>query len=158
MIEPLTAAQLPELEPGAREFYASSTVLRYLDPARFIEIWTAFLRSGNAAIFASRDDAEEKPGMITGAIGGILHPDLYDGSRTIADEFFWFARPEHRGAGVALYRAFEAWARERGASEIQMCHLIDSMPAKVARFYAGAGFRAVEVRYSKELRNGAQDA
>jgi GNAT superfamily N-acetyltransferase len=152
MIERLTTAQLPELEPGAREFYASSTVLRYLDPARFIEIWTAFLSSGNAAIFAARNGAGEKPGMITGAIGGIVHPDLYDAARLVADEFFWFARPDHRGAGVALYRAFEQWARERGASEIQMCHLIDSMPAKVARFYMSAGFHAVEVRYSKDLQ------
>ena len=145
MIEPVTIDQLRELEDAARAFYASSAALRTFNLARFVEVWTILLSGGRAAIFA------ERRGAVVGAIGGILHPDLYDPSREVADEFFWFVLPEHRGAGVALYRAFERWARERGAHQIQMCHLTDVMPAKVSRFYERAGFQPIETRYAKEL-------
>ena len=60
-------------------------------------------------------------------------------------------RPASRGAGVALYRAFEEWARVRGAAALQMVHLFDVMPAKVARFYLRSGFEPIEMRYQKDL-------
>ena len=147
MIEQITADRLAELECAARAFYASSAALHTFNLARFIEVWTTLLSGGRAVIFADR-----RAGAIVGTIGGILHPDLYDTAREVADEFFWFVRPEHRGAGLALYREFEQWARDRGAHEIQMCHLRDVMPEKVERFYLRAGFHPIETRYAKELR------
>jgi GNAT superfamily N-acetyltransferase len=146
MIEALTIDRLGDVEDAAREFYAAAPGLGRFRLDRFRALWTQILANDTGVIFAD----ECADGQIHGVIGGVVHPEIY-GDRTIAEEFFWFVRPYSRGSGVALYRAFERWARERGADEIQMCHLTESMPAKVARFYSGAGFHAVEVRYAKAL-------
>lgn len=144
-IRQLDPADLGRLNEWAREFDAASRWLGRFDPARFRGIWTELLNGGAGVIFAALEGDQ-----ITGAIGGIIHREIY-GDRLIAEEFFWFQRAAHRGAGVRLYRAFEQWARERGARSIQMVHLFDVMPEKVARFYLRSGFEPVEMRYSKEL-------
>lgn len=139
------------LADGAREFFAASRWLGRFDPERFRAIWTELLHSGAAVIFVAVGvPGSDAAGTITGALGGIIHQEIY-GDRLIAEEFFWFQRPGHRGPGVALYRAFEEWARVRGAAALQMVHLFDVMPAKVARFYLRSGFEPVEMRYQKEL-------
>lgn len=145
-IRTLKASEFGALEAGAREFYAASRWLGRFDPERFRALWSELYNAGAGVILASFDE-----GTITGALGGIVHREIY-GDRLIAEEFFWFARPEHRGAGVALYRCFEEWARSRGAAAIQMVHLFDSMPEKVARFYLRSGFEPVEMRYQKDLK------
>lgn len=95
-------------------------------------------------------EEEADDGLINGALGGLIHRDLY-GERLIVEEMFWFMRPDTRGGGVRVYRAFESWAKARGAVSIQMVHLLDSMPEKVERFYKAIGFKAAEVRYIKAL-------
>jgi GNAT superfamily N-acetyltransferase len=161
MIRAITIDELGAVEPAAREFYAASRVLGSpfrID--RFREIWQSLLATGAGVIFAAIDGAEdgvdpvEDAGAIAGVIGGILHREIY-GEAMIAEEFFWFVRPERRGAGVALYRRFEEWARERGAESIQMVHLFDVMPEKVARFYLRSGFEPAEMRYVKTLKPDA---
>jgi GNAT superfamily N-acetyltransferase len=144
-IRTLKVSELAMLADGATEFYAASRWLGRFDAERFRVIWTELLGTGAAVIFVAL-----AANAITGALGGIVHQEIY-GDRLIAEEFFWFARPEHRGAGVALYRAFEEWARVRGAAALQMVHLFDSMPEKVARFYLRTGFEPVEMRYQKDL-------
>ena len=151
MIRQLGIDDLDALEDAAREFYAAAPGLGVFRLDHFRAPWAQILANGSGVIFAD----ECADGQIHGVIGGVVHREIY-GDRTIAEEFFWFVRQYSRGSGVALYRRFERWARERGADEIQMCHLIESMPAKVARFYQGAGFRAVEVRYAKSLTPPAQ--
>ncbi|HEV8500430.1 MAG TPA: GNAT family N-acetyltransferase [Casimicrobiaceae bacterium] len=133
------------MEETAHAFYASSRFLDHFSLAKFREIWTQFLELDAGVIFAADSDGE-----IVGVIGGLVHPEIY-GNGIVAEEFFWFVRPEFRGAGVRLYRRFEQWARSRGAGEIQMVHLFDSMPEKVAKFYLHSGFEPVEMRYRKAL-------
>jgi GNAT superfamily N-acetyltransferase len=140
------------MEEAARAFYRSSRFLGKFNTDRFCEVWRGLLDLGAGAIFAADSDGE-----IVGAIGGLVHREIY-GDRIIAEEFFWFVRPEFRGAGVRLYRRFEQWAREQGAREIQMVHLFDSMPEKVARFYLHSGFEPVEMRYVKPLAPAGEAA
>jgi GNAT superfamily N-acetyltransferase len=160
MIRPITIDELSAVEDAARDFYAASRFLGGFRIERFCETWAALLATGAGVIFAALDGAEdgidpaEDPGAVAGVIGGLLHREIY-GEALIAEEFFWFCRPERRGAGVALYRRFEQWARERGAATIQMVHLLDVMPEKVARFYLRSGFEPVEMRYVKALSEGA---
>ena len=136
---------LPAMHGAAQEFYDSSVALRHFDIDKFTAIWTQFLQVNFGVIFLAEQD-----GQIEGALGGVIHPDLY-GTELIAEEFFWFIRKESRGAGIGLYRKFEEWARGRGAVEIQMVHLLDLMPEKVGAFYRRAGFTPIETRYSKRL-------
>lgn len=144
-IRAATVADLPRMEAVAREFYSASKHLREFHIARFVAVWTRLLALEEAAIFLCEVDGE-----IAGAISGLVHPDIY-GYELIAEEFFWFIRPEARGAGVRLYFAFEKWAREKGAQWIQMVHLKDLMPEKVGRFYEQMGYEAIETRYEKRL-------
>lgn len=145
MIKTATIADLARTEAAAREFYASSHAFGDFHLSRFVDVWKELIGSGAGVIFSY-----ERDGRIEGAIGGLVHRDIYSDA-LIAEEFFWFIRREHRGAGVLLYRRFEQWARERGACQIQMVHLLDLMPGKVARFYLREGFMPIETRYAKAL-------
>lgn len=129
----------------AQQFYSSSEFLGHFDIDRFTQVWTNLFQMGMGVIFLMESD-----GQISGAIGGMVHQDLY-GHDFVAEEFFWFVRPDARGSGIRLYGEFEKWARQNGASRIQMVHLLDLMPEKVEAFYRRAGFTPIETRYSKKL-------
>jgi GNAT superfamily N-acetyltransferase len=145
-IRPATVEDLASLEPLAREFYASSQVLKRFDTDLFVQTWIRLL-DANGVIFLLEDGSS-----IVGALGGVLYGDPYSGD-AIATEFFWFVAQRARGGrgGLQLLKAFEGWARDRGALEIRMVHLLDSMPEKLARVYKHFGFQPIEVHYSKEL-------
>lgn len=140
---------LPKLAAGAAEFYAASEFLTSFDIGRFCELWASLI-GGDGPVTGVILIEEGEDGLINGALGGMVHRDIY-GEALIAEELFWFMRPDTRGGGVRVYRAFEAWAKARGAVSMQMVHLLDSMPAKVARFYHAVGFKAAETRYIKSL-------
>ncbi len=141
-----TVEDLPRMEACAQEFYASSKHLRKFRIEEFRKVWDTLLNACDAVIFIQEEDGE-----IIGTIGGLLHPNLYSEKELIAEEFFWFVRTEARGAGVKLYRAFEQWARDNGAQWIQMMHMKDVMPEKVAHFYERIGYEPIETRYEKRL-------
>jgi GNAT superfamily N-acetyltransferase len=145
-IRPATVEDLASLEPLAREFYASSEALKRFDTDLFVSTWIRLL-DANGVIFLLED-----AGAIVGALGGVLYGDPYSGD-AIATEFFWFVSAAARGGrgGIQLLKEFEAWARDRGALEIRMVHLLDSMPEKLARIYKHFGYRPIEVHYGKEL-------
>lgn len=138
-------ADLGRLDQCAREFYSSSKFLRGFDLERFTAFWMGLIQSGTGVVFLLIDGNE-----VAGTIGGVIYPEPYSGE-LVATEFFWFVRPELRGGGVKLYRAFEAWARDRGASQLRMVHLLDSMPEKLERAYTHLGFEPAEIHYTKEL-------
>ncbi len=144
-IRPATIADLPNIEPGAREFYAQSEFLRNLNMEHFSKNWELLLSSGTGVIFLLEDAFG-----VHGFIGGTRFPDMNNGE-LIATEAFWFVRSHARGHGWRLYRAFEKWAKESHCKEIQMVHLSDSMPERLSRFYENIGFKRAEVRFSKEL-------
>lgn len=145
MIREIGISELGKLQGCAKAFYDSSRFLEDFNPCRFTDIWTQLLNSGAGVIFAYEIDS-----CFVGAIGGIVHQDIY-GQSIIAEEFFWFIEEQYRGAGLRLYKRFEDWARGRGAASIQMVHLLDLMPEKVSKFYLRQGFEPIETRYSKKL-------
>ncbi len=145
VIREATVADLPQLEPGAREFFASSQFLSGFDLQCFIATWTMFLRDHSGIILLL-----ESNGEILGALGGLVSHDPNNGS-LVASELFWFVRPGARGNGLKLLQRFEEWARARNCSQLQMVHLMDSMPDRLARFYARHGFQAAEIHYVKAL-------
>ncbi len=144
MIRQVSSSELGGLLNLAEEFHASSRFINAFEGDKFIAIWGHLMTCGGV-IFADYRD-----GFPVGMLGGFLHRDAYS-EKFIAEEMFWFVARGARGAGVGLYRTFEAWAKENGASDIHMVHLLDSMPAKLARFYIGQGYEAMETRYLKRL-------
>ncbi|HEX4275838.1 MAG TPA: GNAT family N-acetyltransferase [Bryobacteraceae bacterium] len=143
-IREATVSDLPAMETTARLFYASSSQLRRFEIGRFCETWRGLLENGAGVIFGLFGDE------VMGALGGVRHRDPYS-EEMIAAEMFWFVRPEVRGPGLRLYRAFEAWARAVGCNQIRMAFLEDSMPEKVEAIYLRLGFHPVEKLYAKEL-------
>ena len=86
-----------------------------------------------------------------GALGGVCVPDCHR-ECMVASEFFWYVKPEHRGGGIRLLKAFEKWAREQGADRIIMTHLADSMPEGLKKLYIRLGYEELETNYIKEVR------
>ena len=149
MIRPATPDDLHALEPLALEFYASSAHLGRFSIDAFTGFWRAYLKAGVGVVFVL-----ETAGRIVGAIGGLIYPEPYSG-QLVATEMFWFVSMEHRGGGVALYRAFEGWARGRGCEAIRMVYLADSMPEKLRDFYSRLGFQEIETHWQKPLGRAA---
>jgi GNAT superfamily N-acetyltransferase len=145
MIRRASIADLARLEPVAAEFYKASKFLKTFSIDKFSAIWRQFIEADFGVIFIA-----EQNGEIQGTIGGVIHPDIY-GEHLVAEEFFWYVKESERGCGIQLYMEFEDWAKRRGASEIQMVHLMDSMPEKLTKFYRSRGYEAVETRYSMSL-------
>jgi GNAT superfamily N-acetyltransferase len=142
-----TIEDLDRLEPLAREFYASSEFLRNFDLDRFRATWSRLFVDGLGMIFLLED-----AGAIVGTLGAVMYWEPYSGD-LIASEMFWFVSAAARGGrgGLQLLQAFEAWARNRGALEIRMVHLLDSMPEKLERIYKHFGYRPAEVHYTKRI-------
>lgn len=140
-----TIDDLARMGELAAAFYDSSRFLRGFRLERFTAFWSQLL-GGAGVIFVD----ESADGAITGAIGGLAYPEPYSGE-LVATEFFWFVLPGARGGGLRLYRAFEAWASERGCSQLRMVHLEDSMPDRLATVYTRLGFIAAERHFVKEL-------
>ena len=81
----------------------------------------------------------------SGAIGGVMNPAYCDPSWRMAVELFWWAEKD----GLALLRAFEEWAAERGASEVRMTSLA-SLP-RADTILRRKGYAATEISYSKVI-------
>ena len=87
-----------------------------------------------------------RDGEVVGMIGALIFVHHLSGALTAAESFFW-VNPDARGCGVRLLRAFERWARTRGATTVQM---IAPTP-EVEQLYARLGYAPLEVAYTKEL-------
>lgn len=81
-----------------------------------------------------------------GMLGMLLYRQPLSGE-AIAGEVFWWVDPEHRGAGLALWRAGETWARAMGARKIQMIAPTED----VEQIYAARGYAPLERVYQREL-------
>lgn len=80
-----------------------------------------------------------------GMIGGIVYPHPFSGKRMFV-EMFWRARD---GNGLALLKAAEEAARERGASQSIMVAMDDMK--RTRRLYGAIGYTPIEVQFMKEL-------
>lgn len=101
------------------------------------------INSPDGCVFVSDD--------LSGMIGGLCVPLFFNNAYFSANEMFWWVNPESRGTGNYLLRAFEDWAKDKGASYVQMTHLTTSMPESLAHFYTKKGFWPVETNYMREV-------
>ena len=81
-----------------------------------------------------------------GMIGVIATPHPYT-AEMIMSEWFWYVDPDHRGWGVRLFKAAEAWAETQGVKHIIMAAPDD----KVAGFYKRLGYSPFESHYIKTI-------
>lgn len=104
--------------------------------------------------FAERLVAQEDTALLVATLGGrpvgmiaaYLYEHPFSGDR-VCSELVWWVEPEHRGQGVRLLRAAEAWGRAKGAHRMHM--IAPSEP--VATLYERLGYRLLERTYDKEF-------
>lgn len=92
----------------------------------------------------------EKNGLLIGALGFIIFPDLHDGKLT-AVETFWFVDPKQRGRGITLFNEYEIMAKEMGCKKLAMIHMEDSYPERLKYLYTKKGYKLIEQHYVKEI-------
>jgi GNAT superfamily N-acetyltransferase len=94
----------------------------------------------------------ESEGKIKGILGGIAARCSMTGDLE-AIEAFWYVYPEVRGkpASIKLLKAFEDWAKERGAARVKMMHLSILNPISMREIYLRMGYSPLESAYSKNL-------
>lgn len=110
-----------------------------------IQSITALLDGGIGRLYGLVEDDK-----YVGVLLAIVAPDLFTGVLS-AKELAWYVKPEHRRYGIKLLRRFEEDAVNEGVSSIFLCHLVDSMPDKVARLYTKLGYSKQDVIYRKDL-------
>lgn len=127
-----------------QEFCADADIPGGIIPEVFINTWEEMLSSGAGVIFGM-----EKDGLLVGMLGGVTYSDMNNGA-LVGQECFWFVSKEHRGGGIELLKAFEAWCIERGCKRWTMVYLVSSMPEIVEQIYRGRNYRPMEVHWLKE--------
>lgn len=148
MIRLLTGPELPLLLPTAHRFFDEGRIAGSLDEGLFIRTWAAHIKAGSGIVLVD----ETETGELKGSIGGFVVPDQFTGD-IVAHEGYWYVNPQHRKGltGVRLLREFEAEAARRGAKRILMIYIHQPQAAKFDKFYERAGYKPLEVVYSKEV-------
>ncbi len=142
IIRRMDISEIDKLTDGAKEFFKeSSTFKGEFCPEIFMSTWEFLYKTDQGIIFVLDNEGE-----IAGGIGGMAIPDCITGILS-ATEAFWYTRKEHRGQGLRLLTAYEAWAKERGCKKVRMVHLSDLMPDRLRRFYEKRGYREIETTY-----------
>lgn len=131
------------LEMG-RRFFDQSRYKRFLNlnPQSQTQLVMGLVQQDTGAVFLA-----EKDGQVVGMLGMNLSPNVFDGSIT-AMELFWWVEPHHRGlTGVRLLRTAEKWAKAKGA---ERCYMVVPEPS-VAELLGKLGYDYVESIYQRLL-------
>lgn len=135
----ISHADVPKLFSLAEEFFDKSELGVKFNPAYFALSMSQLIAIGAGAAFALED--------YSGAIGGFLFTDKGTGQR-VADEWFFYIRPENRKGwtGVKLFKRFERWAKENGATRL----ITGSLPnRRLNTLYDRLGYKHLETRFVK---------
>jgi hypothetical protein len=136
MIRRATLDDIGEAVAVALEFHAQSVHVGIpADPEALAVFMAKLIEHG--AVFLSAH----------GIVGGMLSPVYFNPAYVIAAELFWWAPQD----GRALREAFEAWAKDSGAHEIQFTGQHNERVGTITRLFERAGYRAAEVVYLKRI-------
>jgi GNAT superfamily N-acetyltransferase len=145
MVRLLTVNELPAAAAMGPEFFAEGRLPGAFVPDIFVTKWTSLIEQGIGFMLGLFRD-----GVLMGAFGAVVAEDLNDG-KPVANECFWFVKPEARGRGLELLSSYEQEAINRGAVRCSMIHLLSLQPERLAYLYERRGYQPVETSYFKEL-------
>lgn len=142
MIREAVLDDIPHLVVMGLHFIRSSDYAGHLDenPDALFDTMLRLIESEDALLLV------EDTGNPTGMLGAVLFSHPLSHQRFFS-ELFWWVEPEHRGNGLALLRAAEEWAAERGASHSIMISPDD----RVSRLYETLGYAKLETHYIRLL-------
>lgn len=145
--------ELSRLFEFGRGFYNEMNLPGELVPSVAAEVWAKYLQVLPSVIFVAERKADEQ---IEGGLGAVITPDPYDG-RLLATEMFWYVGAEAQSTvALRLLRAFHAWAKEQGAIETRLVHLLapgDRVkdPERFMGLYTKLGYAPIEVNYMRKV-------
>jgi GNAT superfamily N-acetyltransferase len=84
---------------------------------------------------------------VAAVLCGVMIPHYFTGDPT-AFKTAWYARPGARGLGAHLLRAFEGWAKEKGARRI----IVSGRSERTLRLLSLRNYSPLETVYSKDLQ------
>jgi len=130
------------------------------DASRFVELGLRFYaEEGNreacphqlARFVIVHASEEERVFLVAGNpiaafLCGVIAPHYFTGEPT-AFKTAWYALPGARGLGTHLLRAFEAWAKARGASRL----IVAGRQERTLTLLGRLGYTPLETVYSKDL-------
>lgn len=97
----------------------------------------------------------EVDGAVVGLVTGSIRQPPSDGMNSYSGPICWVGDvvvdPSHRhqGLGQRLMQSIESWARERGASTVEL--MVHTGNAAAESLYRREGYRAVHVQMRKDL-------
>lgn len=101
------------------------------------------------SIFILEDEENRMVGVLVGQIY-FGHPLLQFSK--IAMEMFWYVEPKSRGKlSLQMVDAYEAWAKEVGATHICMSLLANEFKEKLDHMYRARGYVPLETQYIKPI-------
>jgi GNAT superfamily N-acetyltransferase len=145
-VRPATAGDLSRVLALGRKFHAAAKPDIAFDAESFIRTALRLIEDDEGALFVAEHD-----GIVSGMIGGLHYAVWFNSAVSLAQEVFWWVEPWARGDGPEMLTAFEDWARERGASHVDVLALESLRPAAMAALYRRAGYAAREHLFSKRL-------
>ena len=132
-------------------FHAASpmTGVADFDAVKTRAFLSASLENSNILLLVGELDGE-----IVGVTSCLLYPLYFNPDYQVAQELWWWLTPAARGSGVgqAMFKAIEAWAKEKDARALFMIALEDERAAAMEKVYFRAGFRPLERTFIKELK------
>ncbi len=115
MIRVATTADIPRiLELGHLLHATTSYSAKAIVPEKVAAFLEALISGDHGVIFLAEQGGE----VVGGLMGGLT--DQWFNHDLIAYDYSFFLVPGHGFSAVKLMRAFELWAKARGASEIYM--------------------------------------
>lgn len=131
-------SDIPQIMVLGKEFADEAGVTDRIgwDDDSVEQMLNALIESPDGILLVSED----------GMIGGVVNAHPFNQNTRLFVELFWRARD---GNGLALLKAAENAAKERGASQSIMVAMDDM--DRTRRLYKAIGYAPVEVQFMKEL-------
>jgi len=150
LVRKATEADLDKYVTLAQAFHAASPMhgVVEFDREGYGQFYLSSLQNESIGVWLAELDNE-----IVGISGAIAYPLYFSPSAIVVQELWWWLTPDARGsgAGAAMFKQIEAWAKERSASALFMIALEDDRAQKMEKLYSRAGFRPMERTFIKEV-------
>lgn len=138
MIRPATLADVGRLIELGSMFYEGSR-FGNAGPFELARFATNHILTSTRICLVSGDP-------IAAVICGVVQPHYFTGEPT-AFKTAWYAVPKARGQGAHLLRAFEAWAREKGARRM----LVSARDDRTLKLLSHLDYHPMETVFTKDI-------
>jgi hypothetical protein len=143
----ITSEDFPALCVLGQQMHDESSYshLKFSKP-RLLEMFNLYMRDSDRVVFVADRDGE-----LLGLYAGYLSK-YYFSDEFVANDIAWFVVKEKRGSriGLRLLSCFEAWSKDKGASEVRIGYSTDINPVAFDSLMQKRGYGRVGANYRLE--------